>query len=136
LFGSDPVWANFTPVFAIAVFTPYLLESRTAQYLFPVSVMFLSDIIIGAYSGIWMVYSAILVATFASRSIKNVHLAGITSVLFWHIYVNSVVALYGHGYGPFTVEAMIFDLKLLVSTLAYLTLFTLAFKRGERFAIA
>jgi hypothetical protein len=48
---------------------------------------------------------------------SNVYASGAVSVLVWHVFVNM-----GLTFPPFSPEAMLFDMRLLVSTLAFTAL--------------
>ena len=57
-----------------------------------------------------------------SNNMGNVYVARATSVLLWHIVVNGAVVMFGTGFAPFTPEALLFDMRLLGSTLAFTAL--------------
>lgn len=114
---------NFTPVLASAIFIPQLISNRLTQVLFPLSVLFLSDIVLGFYDVMPIVYLCMGLAPIISSFNKNIYVSGVLSVLVWHVAVNASVYVTGHGYAPFTAESMLFDARLLVSTLLFLGLF-------------
>lgn len=111
---------NFTPLMALAVFLPRL--GGTA--LIPVGVLAVTDALwLGWYSTMPVVYACMALASIVSVYVRNLYVAGVTSVLLWHVLVNSAVAISGGGYWPFTPETIIFDFRLLCSTIVFLALF-------------
>jgi len=111
---------NFTPLMALAVFLPRL--GGTA--LIPVCVLAVTDALwLGWYSTMPVVYACMALASIVSVSVSNLYVAGATSVLVWHVLVNSAVAISGGGYWPFTPETIIFDFRLLCSTIVFLAVF-------------
>jgi hypothetical protein len=115
--------ANFTPLLASAIFIPQMMSNRLTQVLFPISILFLSDIVLGFYTVMPIVYLCMGLAPIISSFNKNIYVSGTLSVLVWHIAVNGAVYVTGHGYPPFSAEAMIFDMRLLLSTILFLALF-------------
>ena len=114
---------NFTPILASAIFIPQLITNRLTQVLFPLSILFLSDIVLGFYNVMPIVYLCMGLAPIISSFNKNIYVSGALSVLIWHVAVNAFVYVTGHGFAPFTAEAMLFDIRLLVSTMLFLALF-------------
>lgn len=111
---------NFTPLMALAVFLPRL--GGTA--LIPVGVLAVTDTLwLGWYSTMPIVYACMALASIVSVYVRNLYVAGATSVLLWHVLVNSAVAINGGGYWPFTPETIIFDFRLLCSTIVFLAVF-------------
>ena len=121
LIGMD---ANWTPVLATAIILPYLTQNKVIQYSLPISIMIVTDIYM---SGNFypVVYFCIGISTLLSNRL-NKYSATFMGVLIWHISVNGAVVLTGPGFAPFTPEAMIFDLRLLASSLLYVGLFDVA----------
>jgi len=115
--------ANFTPLLASAIFIPQMMSNRLTQVLFPISILFLTDIVLGFYTVMPIVYLCMGLAPIISSFNKNIYMSGALSVLIWHIAVNGAVYVTGHGYPPFSAEAMIFDMRLLLSTMLFLALF-------------
>lgn len=113
--------ANFTPLLAMAVFAP---KMNVGVWL-PLSVLAVTDIILGVYNIMPLVYVMMIIAYYTSSAIRNTYIAGASSVLLWHIIINGAVVIAGPGFAPFTPEAILFDLRLLVSTLAFTALFNL-----------
>ena len=121
LIGMD---ANWTPVLATAIILPYLTQNKVVQYSLPISIMILTDIYMsGNFYPI--VYVCIGISTVLSNRL-NKYSATLAGMLIWHISVNGAVVLTGPGFGPFTPEAMIFDLRLLLSSLLYVGLFDIS----------
>ena len=123
--------ANFSPIIAVASFIPFLTGNRYIQLFLPVGVLILTDPFLGFYSSMPAVYLCILFASVLSvlsrdLSYKNLIIRGIASVAVWHIFVNfSVWFSGGLGYSLFNTYlfAIPFDLRLLISTLLFSTLF-------------
>ena len=120
-----PMLPNFTPILALALFMPSLTKNKSLQYGLPVSIMFITDLFLGLYSTMPFVYGAFLLATYISNN-KNLLEATAYSWLAWHVIVNTPMALTGHGFAPFTPEALLFDVRLLASTVLYLGVFKTA----------
>jgi len=115
LIGLDP---NITPLLALAVFAPRMNLSPWLA----LGVLAVTDVILGFYSIMPVVYACMFGAYYISKNMNNVYVAGATSVLLWHVVVNSAVVIFSTGFAPFTPEALLFDLRLLGSTLAFTAL--------------
>jgi hypothetical protein len=85
-------------------------------------VLAITDVVLGFYSIMPIVYACMFGAYYISKNLSNVYVAGATSVLLWHIVVNGAVVMFGTGFAPFTPEALLFDMRLLGSTLAFTAL--------------
>ena len=109
-----PLPPNSEPILGLAVLTPYLSNNNLAFLLMP-AVMFVSDIFLGFGSWIWFTYPAIALATFISKTISNKYMSLLVSWLMWHIMANT-----GQWFPPFSPEAILFDLNLLVTGLGVL----------------
>jgi hypothetical protein len=124
--------ANITPIIAMAVFLPYITQNKHLQTLLPISILFLTDIFLGFYGAtMFFVYGSLLLISLLSRKSYNAKFTGILktsglSVLLWHILVNFGVYLNGLGTVSLAqtyLAAIPFDFRLLVSTLAFSSLF-------------
>ena len=115
LIGLDP---NVTPLLALAVFAPRMNLSPWLA----LGVLAITDVVLGFYSIMPIVYACMLGAYYISKNMSNIYVAGATSVLLWHIVVNGAVVMFGTGFAPFTPEALLFDMRLLGSTLAFTAL--------------
>jgi hypothetical protein len=124
--------ANITPIIAMAVFLPYLTKNKHLQTLLPIGILFLTDIFLGFYGAtMFFVYGTMLLISFLSRSTYDAKFTGILktsmlSVLLWHIIVNFGVYLNGLGTASIIqtyLAAIPFDFRLLVSTIAFSSLF-------------
>ena len=115
LIGLDP---NVTPLLALAVFAPRMNLSPWLA----LGVLAITDVVLGFYSIMPIVYACMLGAYYISKNMSNIYIAGATSVLLWHIVVNGAVVMFGTGFAPFTPEALLFDMRLLGSTLAFTAL--------------
>jgi len=112
-----PLPANSEPLLGLAVLTPYLSKNNLA-FLLPLAVMFVSDIFIGFHNSMLMTYSALALAPFISRLSSNKYMSLLNSWLVWHLMANA-----GQFYPPFSVEALIFDVRFLVSGLCVVVLY-------------
>lgn len=124
--------ANITPIIAMAVFLPFITQNKHLQTLLPIGLLFLTDIFLGFYGAtMFFVYGTLLLISILSRKGYNGRLTGILktsgfSVLLWHIIVNFGVYLNGLGtisLAQTYIAAIPFDFRLLVSTLAFSSLF-------------
>jgi hypothetical protein len=118
-----PLPANSEPLLGLAVLTPYLSKNNLA-FLFPLAVMFVSDMFIGFHNSMLMTYSALAVAPFISRTLDNKYIALGCSWLVWHVLAN----IMGPA-APFTAGSLLFDIKLLVSGLSVVILYDIASKQ-------
>ena len=115
--------ANITPLIAMAVFMPYLTSNKQLQMFLPVSIMFVTDIFLGFYSTIWLTYGLMALIGVVSRGLYNGQYqtlmgTSVLSVILWHLIINIP--------GPFlplSPEALVFDIRLLASTIAFTSLF-------------
>ena len=112
-----PLPANSEPLLGLAVLTPYLSKNNLA-FLFPLAVMFVSDIFIGFHNSMLMTYSALALAPFISRALQSKYTSLLSSWLVWHVMANA-----GQYYPPFSIEALLFDVKFLVSGLGVVVLY-------------
>ena len=123
--------ANFTPIIAVASFMPFLTGNRYIQLLLPVGVLIITDPFLGFYSSMPVVYLCILFASILSflskdLSYKNLIIRGIASVAVWHIFVNFSVWFsggLGHSLSNTYLLAIPFDIRLLLSTVVFSSLF-------------
>lgn len=121
-----PLPPNSEPLLGLAVLTPYLSKNNLA-FLFPLGVMFLSDLIIGFHSSMLMTYTALAVAPFISRMLKGkVYQSLLGSWLVWHIMANI-----GLNYPPFSLEALLFDIRFLVSGLSVVVLYDIMRRKWQ-----
>jgi hypothetical protein len=118
-----PLPANSEPLLGLAVLTPYLSKNNLV-FLFPLAVMFVSDMFIGFHNSMLMTYSALAVAPFISRTLDNKYIALGCSWIVWHVLANI-----GQTYPPFTTGSLLFDIKLLVSGLSVVILYDIASKQ-------
>jgi hypothetical protein len=124
--------ANITPIIAMAVFLPYITKNKHLQTLLPIGILFLTDIFLGFYGATMLfVYGTLLLISLLSRKSYDGQFTGILktsgfSVLLWHFIVNFGVYLNGLGtisLAQTYLAAIPFDFRLLVSTLAFSSLF-------------
>ena len=114
---------NITPLIAMAVFMPYLTSNKNLQMFLPVSIMFVTDIFLGFYSTMWLTYTTMALIGVISRVLNNGQysiLMGTSalSVVLWHLIVNIP-----GPYPPLSPEALLFDIRLLGSTLVFASVF-------------
>lgn len=121
--------ANITPLLAMATFMPFMTSSRTLQLALPTSILFTTDLVLGFYGPTMLfVYGCMVLSGFLSRvlhkdNIQTLLGTSVLSVVLWHFIVNSAVVFFGNGYGPLTPEALMFDARLLISTLVFSSIF-------------
>ena len=118
-----PLPPNSEPLLGLAVLAPYLTKSNLSFLMMP-AVMFVSDIFLGFGSWIWFTYPALALATFISKTFDNKYIALGYSWLVWHILANS-----GMGMSPpFSIEALAFDIRFLLSGLTVVVLYDIMSK--------
>jgi len=122
-----PLPDNSEPLLGLAVLTPYLTKSNLA-FLYPLGIMFVSDMFLGF--GWWMpfTYTALALAPFISKAIDNKYVALCCSWLVWHVLANAM-----GPEAPFTAGSLIFDIRLLVSGLSVVVMYDLL-RRGWQIA--
>lgn len=122
--------ANVTPIIAIAVFLPTIVQNRAAIIAVLIAGMFLSDIIIGMHSTAPIIYGVIaLCGVLSATYFSNMYIASAAGVAIWHVVVNGAVYFQGLGFPTLAqtyAAAVPFDVRLLVSTMAFVFIFTAA----------
>ena len=123
LFAGVPEMANITPLVAMAVFLPFMTSNKNIQMFLPVSMLFVTDVIIGIYSNMWLTYGLMGVIGVISRVLhdgKYSTLMGSSalSVVLWHLIINIP-----GPFPPLSPEALQFDLRLLGSTMVFASVF-------------
>lgn len=117
-----PLPPNSEPLLGLAVITPYLTKNNLA-FLLPLFVMFVSDLFLGFHNSMLMTYSALALAPFISRMLDSKYMSLLSSWLVWHVMANT-----GQWFPPFSPEALLFDIRFLISGLAIVVLFDLVQK--------
>jgi predicted MPP superfamily phosphohydrolase len=117
-----PLPANSEPLLGLAVLTPYLSKNNLA-FLLPLGVMFISDLFLGFHNSMVMTYSALALAPFISKTLDNKYIALGGSWLVWHVMANA-----GQWYPPFSPEALLFDIRFLLSGLTIVVLYDIMSK--------
>ena len=112
-----PLPANSEPLLGLAVLIPYLTKSNLGFLIMP-AVMFVSDIFLGLGSWMLYTYSALAIAPFISKSLPNKYTSLLASWLVWHVMANA-----GQWYPPFSPEALIFDIRFLLSGLSVVVIY-------------
>ena len=116
--------ANVTPFMAMAVFMPYMTSNRLLQLALPTTLLFATDLIIGLYGPLMLfVYGTMLLTGLLSRllhkdNIQTLLGTSVLSVVLWHLIVNIP-----GPFPPLSPEALVFDIRLLASTIAFTSLF-------------
>ena len=124
--------ANITPLVAVAVFMPFITNSRHLQVWLPVGILFVTDLVLGFYGNtMFFVYGSMIAIGILSRYTHRSTYTGLIktslmSVLLWHLVVN--FGVYINNLGAVSLIntyalAIPFDFRLLVSTLAFSSLF-------------
>ena len=117
-----PLPPNSEPLLGLAVLTPYLTNHKLAFLLTP-SIMFASDLFLGFGNWIWFTYPALAIASFISEKMSNKYISLLYGWLVWHVMANL-----GQVYPPFSLEALLFDLRFLASGLGIVILYDIAQK--------
>ena len=130
----DPSYANFTPLFAVAIFF-LLTQSKLLSYSVPLGVMFLTDLFLGFSAINLVVYFVLALIISLSRSINNYVYTSIIGIGLWHVIVNFFVWLSNPSMSLLQTYAMAipFDFKLLLSTLVYGTALSLLLQRKHAY---
>ena len=121
-----PLPPNSEPLLGLAVISPYLSKNMWVWFA-PLLVMLISDIIIGFHGHMMFTYTALGVAPIISKLITHKYVALMSSWLVWHVLAN-----FGMYYPPFSAEALIFDIRFLLSGLVIVIIYdlTLFVRRG------
>ena len=117
-----PLPANSEPLLGLAVLTPYLNKNNLA-FLLPLGIMFISDLFLGFHNSMLITYSALALAPFISRMLDSKYMSLLSSWLVWHILANT-----GQWFPPFSPEALLFDIRFLISGLSIVVLYDLVQK--------
>jgi|TARA_B110000971_G_scaffold220239_1_gene263292 hypothetical protein len=105
---------NASPLMGLAVFAHRMNLSPWVA----VGILAVTDVFfLGLYGHMPIVYASMFGAYFIGKYMRNVYASGVVSVLVWHVVVNM-----GLTFPPFSPEAMLFDMRLLASTLAFTAL--------------
>ena len=117
-----PLPPNSEPLLGLAVLLPYITKSNLGFLMMP-AVMFVSDIFLGL--GNWMLYTytALAIAPVISKTLSNKYIALGSSWLVWHVMANA-----GQWYPPFSPEALMFDIRFLLSGLTVVVLYDIMSK--------
>ena len=116
--------ANITPLLAMATFMPFMTSSRTLQLALPTSILFTTDLVLGFYGPTMLfVYGCMVLSGFLSRvlhkdNIQTLLGTSVLSVVLWHLIINIP-----GPFPPLSPEALIFDLRLLASTVVFASVF-------------
>ena len=124
--------ANYTPLIAMAVFMPFVTDNKNLQLLLPVSLLLVTDLILGFYgTAMLFVYGTMFLIGLLSRllhkdNIQRLMTNSLLSVVLWHVIVN--FGVYFSGLGTQTLAqtyilAIPFDFRLLTSTLLFSSVF-------------
>ena len=111
-----PLPPNMEPLLGLAVLTPYISKSNLA-FILPLMVMFVSDLFLGFHASMLWTYTALVLAPYISRY-TGMYTGLISSWLVWHIMANT-----GQLYPPFSLEALVFDMRFLASGLSVVVIY-------------
>ncbi len=62
---------NFTPIAAIALFGGAMFQNRGLAFLAPLSILFLTDLVIGFHDTMWAVYGSFLAIVLLGQAIRK-----------------------------------------------------------------
>jgi len=116
-----PLPANSEPLLGLAVISPHLSKNMWVWFA-PLLVMLISDIIIGFHGHMMFTYTALGIAPLISKFVKHKYMSLLYSWLVWHILAN-----FGMYYPPFSMEALIFDIRFLLSGLVVIMIYDLTY---------
>src|SRR5438270_2514366 len=139
-----PVRPNFTPIGAMALFSGAYLGRKGLALVAPLAAMFLSDAVIGFYSGFWITYLAVALIvllgslTLSRVSALRVGVAAIASSALFFLVSNfgtwALSGMYAHtisGLSACYVAAIPFFQNTIAGDLFYATLLFGGFKVAE-----
>ncbi|HPO55449.1 MAG: hypothetical protein RBR95_00800 [Ignavibacteriaceae bacterium] len=103
---------NFAPIAAMALFGGAYFSNKKLAFIVPFAALFLSDLVIGLYEGIWVVYISFALVVLIGMTLKNrikignVAVASITASAAFFVITNFGVWAMGILY-PKTAEGLI-----------------------------
>lgn len=102
---------NFSPLEAMALFAGARIANRNIALLVPLLALLISDLFIGFYADIWVVYLCFIAMAYAGRSLQNasalkIALYGFGAAWGFFIVTNFSVWALGNMY-PHTVSGLI-----------------------------
>ncbi len=103
-----PHWPNFTPVAAIAIFGGAYINKRSLALILPVTIMFISDLIIGFHSTMVAVYIGMVIAALIGMQLRKrvkagtIAVASVASSVVFFLITN--FAAWASGYLPYTMD--------------------------------
>ena len=111
---------NFTPLLATAVILPSITSNK-GWLLAPTLIYLITGLTMSNFNleSALMPMLVISLSPYVAKLFGNAFTGGLASWLVWHVSVN-----FGLMYPPFSVEALAFDLRLLGSTMLYISLYT------------
>ena len=133
---------SVTPILAMAVFMPFMTENKAIQLALPVTILFLSDLILGFYGQTMIfVYGTMILIGLLSNilhrgSLSSLLTSAISSVFIWHIVVNLGVFISGLGaisLAQTYVLAIPFDLRLMASTIVFSGVFFAGWQTAHKY---
>ena len=135
---------NFTPILALAIFGGAYFPNKIAALTLPVIAMFLSDLILGFHSQMYVVSGTIVILSFLgniikTKNIKNLAISGLVGSLFFFIITNFSVWISGSLY-PLTFDGLIqcyimaipFFHNTLISTLLFISVLFFGYNFAEK----
>ena len=112
---------NFTTLIALSFYVPVIFG---VKYLIIVLIsFFITDIFLGFYSTMWLTYGIMALIGVISRVLNNGQYStlmgsSVLSVVLWHLIINIP-----GPFPPLSPEALVFDLRLLGSTIVFVSMF-------------
>jgi Family of unknown function (DUF6580) len=101
-----PHYPNFTAVGAMALFGGAYFTNKKMAFIVPLAALFISDLIIGMYTGMWVVYLSFVLIVMIGMSLRNnkkvgrIALASVSSSVVFFLITNFALlpgeALYPH----------------------------------------
>lgn len=125
-----PHLSNFTPIFALGIFTTVLFKNRTISLALVLGAMLVTDIFIGFYPEVWAVYASTIIAIGLSTlftknpSFLKLGISSLSAPTIFFVLSNLAVwfAWYPHSFEGLSMcyfNAIPFYGYSLISTFAY-----------------
>lgn len=111
LFNEYSIW-NFSPVAAIALFSGVRFNDKKIAFIVPISIMLLTDFIIGVHQYMWSVYFSLSLVTVLGiviskkENIISILFGSITSSVLFYLITN-LVFFYSQSQYPYNLSGQI-----------------------------
>jgi len=82
---------NFTPMISIALLSGAFISNRMLSFILPLTIVLISDMFLGMYSGMMFVYLGYVVSTYIGykmreqSNVKIINASLLSGILFWTI---------------------------------------------------